>query len=132
MLTRAARQQRIIRRVPAGESPEVVSVSPLTGTTLGGTTLTIELDAYAGTLGAVSRELGGQPLDDFTVVNGTRVTTITHAHIAGHAELRVINQWGRSLPLLGFTYVAPTPGGDLETEGGGTLTDEDGDVLETE
>lgn len=93
--------------VPAPSAPTVTSISPNSGTTAGGTGITI-----AGTnfTGATDVTIGGTSVS-FTVVNSTTITATTPAHAAATVDVRVTNAGGTSPAVVGdhFTYVTPPP-----------------------
>jgi len=91
------------------EPPTVTSISPATGTTGGGTTVTI-----TGTFFALSATvtLGGNPCTSAVVGSSTSITCVTPAHAAGAVSLVVTNaNSGLSGSAAGaFTYiVSPAP-----------------------
>lgn len=94
----------------ATAQPTVTSISPTTGSTSGGTTVTITGTALTGTT-AVS--FGGTPATGVVVVNATSVTAVSPAHSAGTADVTVTTPGGMSATVAGdlFTYPAPAGGG---------------------
>jgi IPT/TIG domain/Autotransporter beta-domain len=93
--------------VPPTPTPNISSISPSSGTTAGGTSVTI---SGANLTGATSVTIGGQPATGVTVNgNGTSITAITPAHAAGAANVAVVTPSGTGTGL--YTYVtlaAPT------------------------
>ena len=77
-------------------APTVASVDPTSGTTVGGTTVTI---TGTNLTGATAVTFGGVPATSFTVVNATTITAVTPAHAAG-----------------AFDVVVTTPGGYRDDE----------------
>jgi hypothetical protein len=85
----------------------VTAVSPSSGTTFGGTTITITGSGFAA---GVSVQVGGTPAVDISVVNSTTITAKTPAHAAGTAEVRVsVASKASTLPNA-FTFVRPVVG----------------------
>lgn len=107
-------------------APTISSISPNTGSTAGGTSVTISGANF--TTGA-SVTIGGTPATGPTVVNSTTITAVTPAHTAAAVNVIVTNPDGQSATLPNaFTYVsqpgpAPTVTGVTPTSGsvdGGT------------
>ena len=86
-------------------APSISSVSPATGTTLGGTTVTI---TGANFTGATSVTFGGTPATNFTVVSATTLTATTPAKSAGAVSVVVTNPSGSNAANSLFTYVTPS------------------------
>ena len=84
--------------------PTVGSVTPNTGTTAGGTAVTITGTNFAA---GATVTFGGAPTTNVVVVSGTQITATTTAHAAGGVTVTVtVNGQVGSLNN-GFTYVAP-------------------------
>ncbi len=103
----------------------VTSVSPNTGGTAGGTTVTINGTGFVSG-GAVS--FGGTPGTSVTFISSTQIQAVTPAHAAGAVNVVVTNPSGATGTLTnGFTYtsqpaitsVSPNSG---STAGGTTVT----------
>ena len=93
-------------------APTVSSISPTSGTTAGGTSVTI---TGTGFLSGAQVTLGGTAATSETVVNSTTITAVTPAHAAGAVSVVVTNSDSQSGTLTnGYTYT--TSGG-----GGGTI-----------
>jgi hypothetical protein len=91
-----------IQPTPVG--PSVSAVSPNSGTTLGGTVITIS-GANFGAGATVT--VGGAPAGNVVVVSPTSMTATTGARAAGSVELTVtVDGRAGSLPAA-FTYIAP-------------------------
>jgi hypothetical protein len=85
-------------------SPTVTSVSPPSGSTSGGTQVTITGTNFAS---GASVTFGGTAATLVTVVSGTSITATTPAHAAGAANVVVANSSGQSGTLTnGYTYTA--------------------------
>jgi hypothetical protein len=90
--------------VPA---PTVSSISPNSGTTGGGTALTITGTGFQA--GATVR-LGGTAATNVTVVSSTSITATTAAHAAGAVNVVVTNAAQQSGTLAnGYTYIVINP-----------------------
>ena len=87
--------------VPA---PTVTGVSPSSGPTAGGTTVTITGTNFTG---ATAVAFGGTPAGSYTVDSATQITATTAAHAAGAAQITVTTVGGTSSDLANFTFVAP-------------------------
>ena len=80
----------------------VSSVAPNTGTTAGGSQITIT-GAYLALTTGVS--IGGTPCTDVTVVNATTVTVLTPAGTLGNADVVITGGKGPITLVGGFRYV---------------------------
>jgi hypothetical protein len=88
-------------------APTVTSSTPNTGTTAGGTAITIK---GTGFLTGATVSLGGTAATGVTVVSSTSITTITPAHAAGAVTISVTNTDAQNGSLTnGFTYTAANP-----------------------
>jgi predicted cupin superfamily sugar epimerase len=88
-------------------APKIETVSPATGTTLGGTAVTITGTGFGGPGAAVS--FGGL---DAPITSGspTSLTVTTPAHTAGAVDIVVTTGDGQTATRVdGFTYVASAP-----------------------
>jgi hypothetical protein len=84
--------------------PTVSSVSPSSGTTAGGTAVTITGTNFAA---GATVAFGSNAATNVVVVSGTQITATTPAHAAGAVTVTVtVNGQSGSL-ANGFTYVAP-------------------------
>jgi hypothetical protein len=91
---------------PTPATPTVAAISPTSGTTLGGTTVTITGTNFAA---GAAVTVGGLAATNVTIVSGTSLTAVTPARGAGPADVAV-SVGGRSGSLVGgFTYVTPPP-----------------------
>ena len=88
------------------EAPAVTSISPGSGSTAGGTSVTI---TGTGFLGATGATVGGVALTSFSVVDATTITGVTGAHASGTVDVAITgspggaNTGGTGL----FTHIAP-------------------------
>ena len=105
--------------------PTIGSVSPTSGPTTGGTTITI---AGTNLTGATSVTVGGIAATNIVVVSSTSVTATTPAGTAGAKSVAVTTAGGTATKTSAFTYivllptissVTPTSG---PTTGGTTIT----------
>jgi hypothetical protein len=86
-------------------APTVSSVSPSTGSTAGGTSVTI---AGTGFQAGATVTFGGTAGTSVSVANSTSITAVTPAHAAGVVNVVVTNTDTQNGTLgLGFTYAAP-------------------------
>ncbi|MFL6212262.1 MAG: IPT/TIG domain-containing protein [Blastocatellia bacterium] len=86
-------------------APTVVSVSPDTGLTIGGTAMTISGTGFQA--GALVK-IGGATAAATSVIDTTNIRVTMPAHAAGRADVVVTNPDGQEAALRrGFTYVAP-------------------------
>ncbi len=82
----------------------VYTVSPTTGSTVGGTAISITGNKFAA---GARVTVGGQPATSVVFVNSTSMTAVTPPGVAGAAEVRVTNTDGTSAAKpAGFTYLA--------------------------
>ena len=88
-------------------APTVGAISPHSGTTAGGTPVTI---TGTGFLAGATVKVGGSSATGVTVVSSTSITATTPAHSAGSASVVVTNTDSQSGTLSnGYTYVNPAP-----------------------
>jgi acid phosphatase len=86
-------------------APSVSAVSPDSGQTAGGTSITI---SGTGFMENATVSLGGSTASSVSVVNNTTITALTPASSAGAVNVTVTNTDGQSgTKTNGFTYVAP-------------------------
>lgn len=87
-------------------APTVTSLSPTSGATTGGTTVTI---TGTGFLGATGVNFGTKSATNFTVINDTTVVATSPAGAAGPVNVTVTNPAGTSATSSSdvFTYVTP-------------------------
>ncbi len=89
-------------------APVVSSVSPTSGSTVGGTSITI---TGTGFLANATVSVGGTLASSVSVANSTTITALTPAHTAGTVDVVVTNTDGQSgTKAGGFTYSAPQAG----------------------
>ncbi|RLS27641.1 MAG: hypothetical protein DWH70_00140, partial [Planctomycetota bacterium] len=91
--------------VAPAPAPTITSISPVTGSAAGGTTITILGTDFTG---ATAVTIGGVAASSFTVVNSTTITAITPAHAAGAASVEVTTATGTNVANSLFTYAATT------------------------
>jgi hypothetical protein len=80
--------------------PTITSVSPASGTHLGGTTVTI----IGTNFNSVTRVAFGSTFASFTVNSATKITVKSPAHVAGTVDVRVITVYGTSPLTLHDRY----------------------------
>jgi hypothetical protein len=89
-------------------APTVSSISPNTGSTAGGTTVTITGTNFVS---GATASFGGVAAPNVNVSNGTTLTAVTPAHAAGTVSVVVTNTDGQSGTLTNaFTYAPAGPG----------------------
>ena len=92
---------------PSNPAPTVSKVSPSSGSTAGGSAISI---TGTGFLAGATVKLGGSSATGVTVVSSTSITATTPAHSAGSASIVVTNTDGQSGTLTnGYSYVNPAP-----------------------
>ena len=88
---------------PSTASP--TAISPVSGTTAGGTPVTI---TGTGFLAGATVKLGGTSATGVSVSNSTTITATTAAHAAGAVDVVVTNTDSQSGTLSqGYTYTTP-------------------------
>ena len=107
-------------------SPKVTSVSPVSGPTGGGKTVTITGARFTG---ATAVKFGATAATSFTVVSATKITAVSPAHAGGTVDVQVTTPYGTSAASAGdrYTYqAAPTVTGlspaSAPHAGGKTIT----------
>ncbi len=84
--------------------PTVTAIAPTTGTTAGGTPVTITGTNFAA---GATVAIGGVAATSVAVLSATSMTAVTAARTAGTADV-VVTQGGQTATLRGaFTYTAP-------------------------
>jgi len=94
---------RVVRSPVA--APTLAAVSPTSGPTTGGTTITL---TGTNLNGASSVTVGGAAATNVQVVNATTVTAVTPAGTAGVRDVTVTTPGGTATRTGGFTYVNVT------------------------
>jgi len=90
---------------PSGNTITVSGVTPATGSSLGGTSVTIAGSNFAS--GAVVT-IGDVPATNVIVVSGTTITAVTPAHAIGKADVAVTQGSNHGSLAGAFTYAAPS------------------------
>jgi hypothetical protein len=110
---------------PTSQPPTVSSINPTSGTTLGGTAVTVTGTNFAS---GASLTLGAVSATNVSVSSSTTLTGTTGARAAGRVEVVVRNPNGQSSTLgNGFEYVVvpvlrADPGGPYSIDAGRNLT----------
>lgn len=86
--------------------PTIAAIAPASGSTLGGTTVTI---TGTNLTGAEAVTFGGTAATSFTVDSATQVTATTPARAAGAVNVAVTTPGGTATRTSGFTYVSVVP-----------------------
>ena len=87
-------------------APTVTAISPVSGTTAGGTAVAI---TGTGFLSGATVTFGGTAASNATVVSGTSITATTPVHVAGAVNVVVTDSGGSGTLTNGFTYSNPAP-----------------------
>jgi hypothetical protein len=87
--------------------PAITSISPTTGSTNGGTPITITGTNFIS--GATTVTIGGNPATSVVVVNATTITAVTPPGTAGAKDVVVTTPGGTAPLACGFTYETPAP-----------------------
>jgi hypothetical protein len=92
-------------------APSVAAVTPSSGPTAGGSTVTITGSGFSG---ATKVAFGAVLATSFTVVSATEITAVTPPQAAGTRPVLVTTVLGGTSsaggPADSFSYIAPTPG----------------------
>lgn len=92
--------------------PAPVGISPVSGSTAGGTHVVIEVEDSTN---AISAAIDGANLANFAIDDGTHVSGDTFADTAGAKDVTVTYVGGTSDPLVGgYEYIAPYNFGSLD------------------
>lgn len=86
-------------------APNVTLLAPGSGTTAGGTVVTISGTSFLGS----HVTFGGVDATNVAVTSSTSITATTPAHAAGAVPVVVTNSDGQSVTFNSFTYVPPGP-----------------------
>ena len=87
-------------------TPTVISISPTSGSTTGGTSVTINGTNFTGATGVT---IGGSAATSVSVVNATTITCTTPAGSAGTASVVVTTPSGSNAANAFFTYTNAAP-----------------------
>jgi hypothetical protein len=89
------------------DAPTISSITPATGSTLGGSGITI---TGTGFRGGASVTVGGIAATNVVVVSATQITATTPAHVAGAVPVVVFNSdQQQATSQTGFTYASTAP-----------------------
>jgi hypothetical protein len=91
---------------PAVSAPTIAAVKPNSGSTAGGTAITI---TGTGFQAGATVSLGGVPATSVVVVGSTTITAVTGAHATGAVSAVVTNPDGGSATLANAFFYAPPP-----------------------
>jgi hypothetical protein len=86
--------------------PTITKVTPATGATTGGTSVTITGTHF---IGVTSVTFGGSAARTVKVVSTTEITAITPTHAAGKVAVTVTSSGGTYTDATAFTFVVPKP-----------------------
>lgn len=87
-------------------APTIATITPASGTTAGGTSVTI---AGSGFLSGAAVTIGGAAATNVTYVSAAELRATTPAGAAGGATVVVTNPDGQTSAPTTYTYVAPAP-----------------------
>lgn len=87
-------------------TPTITALSVLSGTTSGGTTVTITGTNFTG---ATAVTFGGTNATSFAVVSSTQINAVTPARVAGGVTVDVITPGGTARAAQVYTFVASAP-----------------------
>lgn len=107
------------RQFVASAAPTITSVTPSTGPSTGGTSVTIN---GTNLTGATSVTFGTTAAASFSVVNSTQVTAVTPSRSAGTVDVSVTTAGGTATSSNAFTFAGGGGGGG---GGGGATANEE-------
>jgi len=92
-------------RVPGAPTvPAILSASPATGSTAGGTLVQITGSRFTGTTGATGVKFGSANATSYTVVSDGLIVAVAPAQAAGSKPVTVTNATGVSTTTGAYTY----------------------------
>jgi len=91
--------------VVPGAAPTITDVSPTSGSTAGGTSVTITGTGFTSATGVT---FGGTAATSFTVDSATQITAATPSHAIGAVNVVVTTPNGIATRTDAFTYILPT------------------------
>jgi hypothetical protein len=100
-------------------APTVAGIFPTSGTTLGGTSVTISGTNFTGASGVT---IGGAGCTSLSVVSATSITCVTPSHSAVTASVLVTTAGGTNAANALFTYTVRQTPAIATSLGGGTVT----------
>ena len=106
--------------------PTISSVTPGSGPTTGGTTVTITGTHLTATTKVT---FGGTAAGGFVVKSSTAISATTQAHPAGTVSVEVATSHGTATRLTAFTFVAPPPPPPPAKTAGYDMVGSDGGVF---
>lgn len=92
-------------------TPTVTGATPNSGSTAGGTVVTLTGTHF--TAGATAVTFGGSSATGVTVLSATSLTATTPAHTAGPVNVRVTTPGGYATLTNGYTYAVPSSNASL-------------------
>ncbi|MFE3887214.1 IPT/TIG domain-containing protein [Streptomyces lydicus] len=87
-------------------APTISGFSPASGSTAGGTQVTI---TGTGFTGATAVSLAGAPAASFQVLNDTTIVAVTAPHAPASGPVSVTTPGGTAVSATNYTYVTPAP-----------------------
>jgi hypothetical protein len=105
----AYRKAQRLLMTPADTSPTptVTDASPVSGTALGGTTVTLTGTGFMSSAGlsyVESVKFGSANATSFSVVSATSITAVSPAHAAGVVSVIVNTSGGCGVNVSGYTF----------------------------
>jgi hypothetical protein len=89
--------------------PAIISISPSSGTTAGGTSVTITGTGFQPGVPGTTVTFGGVAASGVNVISSTQIQAMTPAHDAGSVDVRVTNPDAQSATRVGgYVYVSGT------------------------
>jgi hypothetical protein len=88
-------------------APTVVSVTPSSGTTAGGTVVTIAGNDFV--VGGTTFTFGGTAATGVSCTSTISCSAVTPAHVVGPVDVTATTLGGSGTLVAGFTYVTPPP-----------------------
>jgi hypothetical protein len=93
-------------------TPKITAVTPNSGSTFGGTEITLTGLGFSGAACPGSVKFGALQAQSCTLVNDTTLTTVAPPNVAGPTVVTVTTVNGTSEIVANFTYISPNgPGG---------------------
>lgn len=87
--------------------PTFTSISPVSGTTLGGTAFTITGTDFVGTPSSVL--IGGAPPATVSFLSSAQITGTTAANAPGAVDITIATPFGSTTAVGAYSYIAPIP-----------------------
>jgi hypothetical protein len=89
--------------------PAISAINPTSGSTAGGTSVTITGTGFVGVTGATAVTFGGANATSYVVNSATKITAVAPAHAAGAVQVQVVATGGTTANTAAATYTFVTP-----------------------